>query len=773
MKNPLIPMGAITGNPSRDEIDIMLHRYLAQGITQFLMYPRDGCEAEYMSERWLEICRDFIEIAAELGMTIWLYDEFNFPSGTCFGAVLEGHPEYIASSMKVVDGQVQIVEGDLDWLIKPTRYADILNSDVVDLFISRTHEVYYANFGKYFGNTIQGIFTDEPAFCYHTWGNDTIYPYTKDLEKLYDQRYHGDLFEEVKHPTADFNCRFFELVGELLRKNYIEKISAWCQEHGIWLTGHLMDESNTHLSVLSNGDIIKALRCFGLPGMDEIFTYTGIHNAEWITLGVVQAAIREKNCGGLVETFALGPTDITPQRMEQMLWLESMFGVDHYVLAVAAADASGNLRRSTYFSPMNYATPSFSAFGALGISAAKAASFASKQILPEVWVRYPLSLAYGHASDAGKDLIHDRLYSLLGRLVQEQYQWQLLGAEDPIPEKGLVIEITDREDWCVDQVLSNIKAQLPRTFHVLEGDSLADELLVRKYTDGSVVLLDLQDTGCQRSLVVVHGDAHTPLVLDGRGHHIWGEPHPKDEIIARVDPELRFSLDRPNTLRCNFTAEKNTFHFHVQERLDDVRLIVRRYAYDGDIVLDGIVYPLTQAVTGLTHGILELYRMTEPFSLTAGDHVISQSIAAKSEPFLPSCFVCGEFAADCQDVLRKLPKVVHTGALSDTIPQFAGMITLEQMLTIPSQPCALCFDGSELYNRVYANGVFIGGQYRGYRYEIPRPLLGQEVLIRIEQFTTLGPLFGRKEDVVGEKKGKWFPGKYERCGIADIRFVRT
>ena len=72
IKNPLIPMGAITGDFSREQIRTMLNRYAEAGITQFLIYPRDGCDVEYMSERWLEICGDIIEYAAMIDMDIWL-----------------------------------------------------------------------------------------------------------------------------------------------------------------------------------------------------------------------------------------------------------------------------------------------------------------------------------------------------------------------------------------------------------------------------------------------------------------------------------------------------------------------------------------------------------------------------------------------------------------------------------------------------------------------------------------------------------------------------
>ena len=66
IKNPLIPMGAITGRPDRARMDQVLRSYKAAGVDQFLIYPRSGMEIPYMSKDWLELCRGIVETAAEL-----------------------------------------------------------------------------------------------------------------------------------------------------------------------------------------------------------------------------------------------------------------------------------------------------------------------------------------------------------------------------------------------------------------------------------------------------------------------------------------------------------------------------------------------------------------------------------------------------------------------------------------------------------------------------------------------------------------------------------
>ncbi|MBQ6472544.1 MAG: hypothetical protein IJJ33_11210 [Victivallales bacterium] len=80
---PLIPMGAITGTPDRASLASTLEKWRAVGVTQFMIYARSGCEEEYLSPQYMELCRWICSEAQRLHFSaIWLYDEFNWPSGT-------------------------------------------------------------------------------------------------------------------------------------------------------------------------------------------------------------------------------------------------------------------------------------------------------------------------------------------------------------------------------------------------------------------------------------------------------------------------------------------------------------------------------------------------------------------------------------------------------------------------------------------------------------------------------------------------------------------
>ena len=101
---PLIPMGAVTGKPDRKMISETLTALREVGVTQYLIYPRSGCELEYLSDEWFDTCRIFFEEGERLGFTsMWLYDEFNWPSGQCGGKIMRENPDYALPYLQVLE----------------------------------------------------------------------------------------------------------------------------------------------------------------------------------------------------------------------------------------------------------------------------------------------------------------------------------------------------------------------------------------------------------------------------------------------------------------------------------------------------------------------------------------------------------------------------------------------------------------------------------------------------------------------------------------------
>ena len=137
----------------------------------------------------------------------------------------------------------------------------------------------------------------------------------------------------------------------------------------------------------------------------------------------------------------------------------------------------------------------------------------------------------------------------------------------------------------------------------------------------------------------------------------------ESELKSLDDVSFGLALDSNNLLRCVLNEEKSEFVFYAEEDLEKISLAIRNYRFDGEISFDGDrIFPKKQCKQ-LKKGLNELYASTDPFDIKKGFHRITLSKPSVGEFYLPSCFICGDFAADKCNNLRKMPAPVRVPAL--------------------------------------------------------------------------------------------------------------
>ena len=328
-------------------------------------------EYEYLGEDWLQMCQWFCQHARRLDMSLWLYDEYNWPSGSCKGRVPAENPDFESRQYAVYKN----ADGTFDWkVVHSPGWVDNYSFPAMQRFIQLTHKKYEQRLGPYLGTTVAGIFTDEPSHPTPVKLDgkpDLLFRYFDGAEAEYKAATGRDLRADVQAYLADKTkdevwAVYYGLLGERFRKAYFDPIRAWCDRVGLLSTGHMIAENSTCDSALYNGKPLHVLQGLTLPGMDEIGTRYDPANIEWLTLAVAQHAIGRRGRGGLVELFALGPSDMRHATQRQMIWLCALHKIDHYVLAVAPIDARGNVEKSAYFNPLTRMQPWFPAFRLLG-----------------------------------------------------------------------------------------------------------------------------------------------------------------------------------------------------------------------------------------------------------------------------------------------------------------------------------------------------------------------------------------------------------------------
>ncbi len=92
-ENRIKPFWFWNGKIERDEIDFQLAEMKKQGVGGAFICPRQGQKIPYLGEEWFELVRHACRRGAQLGLEIWLYDEYPYPSGMAGGETLLEHPE--------------------------------------------------------------------------------------------------------------------------------------------------------------------------------------------------------------------------------------------------------------------------------------------------------------------------------------------------------------------------------------------------------------------------------------------------------------------------------------------------------------------------------------------------------------------------------------------------------------------------------------------------------------------------------------------------------
>ena len=305
-----------------------LNQFEAQGFGGIVsnvnfnqQYLKD--EAEF------ELLKRVYKSAVERKMNVWIYDEYQWPSGKAYGQVLDGHDEYEATGIhhKTLTGnggtvsyalegrEIKVMEAVLkdgsgertltlkDNVIEPVtasgawtldvyvlqytfedeedrtdfnklRHVDLLNKNAIARFIQLTHEHYKSSFGEDF-KMIDAFFTDEPNL-----GNrdrENYAAWTGGLDVLFKEKYGYDLpihaiFKGDDDASKLARMQYYALVADLFKSSYIDQISAWCVANGVNSSGHLLFEENMNDHVETyGGNFLQIIGGMTIPGADILW----------------------------------------------------------------------------------------------------------------------------------------------------------------------------------------------------------------------------------------------------------------------------------------------------------------------------------------------------------------------------------------------------------------------------------------------------------------------------------------------------------------------
>lgn len=318
------PFWAWNGKLEKNELNWQIQDMRDRGMGGFFMHTREGLETEYLGKEFMEHIKESVETAKKLEMTAWLYDEDRWPSGMaggrvsalgdvyrCKGLTLEvSHDDYnpmdesvIALFYAKLNGMSLLQEEQLDHALSHRLHSnkeevhlifrieiseksewfnneappDNLNPDTVKAFIESTYEVYKSTIGTEFGQTVKGIFTDEPSVndrhTQFTPGRGWI-PWTYGFNDVYESKrkysilkYLPYIFFDGEHSSM-IRHDYWRTVTELFSESYAKQLGEWCEDNGLAFTGHFLNEHILGVATRVSGAIMPNYRYQHIPGID-------------------------------------------------------------------------------------------------------------------------------------------------------------------------------------------------------------------------------------------------------------------------------------------------------------------------------------------------------------------------------------------------------------------------------------------------------------------------------------------------------------------------
>ena len=342
-----IPFWSWNNRLDPEELRRQIREMKEVGLGGFIMHARTGLLTEYLSEEWFDCVRACLDEAKAQNMDAWVYDENGWPSGFVGGKLLE-NPDNLAQYVTCEDREefdpeafgVYVREGSgyrrvtapegkkayrAVYLHSSPANTDILNPDVVTQFIECTYEEYYKRFGARFGKEFVGFFTDEPQ--YYRW--DT--PYTRAAREAWSREYGGDLLDGLiwLFDTApegwEFRSRYYGLLNRLYTENFYKRIYDWCQEHGVRLTGHSVQEDSLSGQMWGGAGVMPSYEYEHVPGIDFLGRVKPSPLAAR-QVGSVASQLGKRQV--LTETFGCAGWDVNPRELKFLAEVQYVGGVN-------------------------------------------------------------------------------------------------------------------------------------------------------------------------------------------------------------------------------------------------------------------------------------------------------------------------------------------------------------------------------------------------------------------------------------------------------------
>ncbi|MBO5878986.1 MAG: hypothetical protein J6Q68_00325 [Clostridia bacterium] len=173
-------------------------------------------------------------------------------------------------------------------------FIDFINRDAVKLLVDNLYEEYKRRYGKFFGKTFVGFFSDEPSIGSNYYFNASLgaksgydrrigtpgqtLPWSDELSENLDKMMGTDARYmlpalwfyggEISHSLRE---NYMDILSDLYRKNFVMQVGEWCKNNGMLYTGHVLEDNNLHTRYGNGpGHYFRSQEGQTMPGFDIV-----------------------------------------------------------------------------------------------------------------------------------------------------------------------------------------------------------------------------------------------------------------------------------------------------------------------------------------------------------------------------------------------------------------------------------------------------------------------------------------------------------------------
>lgn len=296
------------------------------GLGMPMIHSRFGREIDYMGKEWMRLVRSSISCAEKIGQKIWLYDEDNWPSGTCSKTItkeekfrehflrmkevkaeewenfiktisrdkileiwtIDEKEELYWNAEDTIDRFPQKVSGKLAvvyWDIRPydeggRSCVDYLNPEAIQAFLQKTHETYKKEIGKELFSLVEGFFMDETRFYF-------CYPWTENYISEFKKRKGYSILGNLKSLFGNgvrtkAELDYLDVTAQLYKEATFWQVYNWCEKNRMFFTAHLLGEETLASQTRFEVDPMRQYEAMHIPGLDHLGNGIGSLDAKFV-----------------------------------------------------------------------------------------------------------------------------------------------------------------------------------------------------------------------------------------------------------------------------------------------------------------------------------------------------------------------------------------------------------------------------------------------------------------------------------------------------------